>query len=164
MSDSDAWITADTGWTAKEIVTRHGMEYLHDLEAPHLFAAAQSSAAAVVAAAARVADAPDCRGVVATLPVLWLDATPAVLVQRFAGGPHRPQYNQNRLAMLTAMHARRSANFASVATWRIDADRPVTEVAATLLRVGAELADEVSETTRHHEPQTLALDSPGETP
>jgi shikimate kinase len=70
VSDSDAWITADTGWTAKEIVTRHGMEYLHDLEAPHLFAAAQSSAAAVVAAAARVADAPDCRGVVATLPVL----------------------------------------------------------------------------------------------
>jgi shikimate kinase len=120
MRDSDADLAARHGMTASEIADRHGREYLHDLEARHLLDALGERPTPVVCAAASVVGRPDCRQALGAAYVVWLDAPPDVLADRFESGPHRPRYHADVRVMLAEQDARRRPHFAAVADLVVD--------------------------------------------
>jgi shikimate kinase len=139
-SDQDLRRRCEAG--AAELVGLHGAGVLHAREAALLREALADRPAPVVAAAASVVEDPACREALAEAYVVWLDAPPEVLAARVAaavdrhhpGRDHRPRYQPDLLAMLTAQRRRRAGWYRQVADLVVDADRnPPEQVAEAIL-------------------------------
>lgn len=120
VRDSDRDIEAAHGRTASQLKEADGTAALHALEARHLLDSLAARPPAVVAAAASTVEVPDCRDALGSAFVVWLDADPAVLAARFDGGPHRPRYGVDQLAVLRGQDRARRPLFAAVADVRLD--------------------------------------------
>jgi shikimate kinase len=135
LRDSDADLLAAHGHTAAELNVLHGADYLHELEARHLFDALAEPS--VICAAASVVERADCREALAGAFVVWLDAPVEVLVARFHSAPHRPRFRSDIAAMLTEQAARRRPLFAAVADLVIDVTQNTPATAASLVLASA---------------------------
>lgn len=132
LCDSDADITDNTGMEADTIAAQPGgKRRLHDLEAAHL-TAALSSDNCVIAAAASVVDRAELRAAMAPATVIWLDAPPEVLAQRFVSEPHRPVYGDPH-EVLAAHDERRRPHLSAVADIVLDATQPPAAVLSEAL-------------------------------
>lgn len=135
--DSDAEIQAATGQTVRELRDSIGVDAMHALEAEQLLRALASPQPAVIGAAASVVDVETCLEALRdpTVVVVWLQADPAVLAERFASDDdHRPAYGTSTEGFLTQQLARRGAAFESVADIAVSVDsRSPDEVVALVL-------------------------------
>ena len=96
--DSDIEIQAATGRTVRELRDDIGVDAMHALEAEQLLRALASPEPAVIGAAASVVDVPACLDALRdpTVIVVWLQADPAVLAERFeSADDHRPAYGDS---------------------------------------------------------------------
>lgn len=120
--DSDSDIQAATGLTVRELRDRDGVDSMHAREARHLLDAVAATEPSVVAAAASIADVEDCLAALRTpdIFVVWLQATPALLAERFDSDDHRPAYGDSTEAFLARQLALRGAALASVADLSVD--------------------------------------------
>jgi shikimate kinase len=135
LSDSDEVIMREQGATVRELSDRLGVEGMHELEAEHLLAALSSPRPSVIGAAASVVDSERCRAALHQDGVLtvWLEANPATLAARFAGGRHRPVLDSDPERLLRRQLAARGAAFAEVARYRVSVEgRAPGEVALEL--------------------------------
>jgi shikimate kinase len=141
LRDSDADLQRRYGASAAEQSGRPGAGVLHAREAAVLREALAQRPPPVVAAAASVVEDPACRAALAGAFVVWLDAPPSVLADRFraalapaAGGPaadrHRPQYHPDPEAMLADQHRRRAGWFRQVADLVVDVGGTTPDQAA----------------------------------
>lgn len=128
LRDSDPDLQATSGITAAALAEREGVDALHDWEAEHVVAAVHERPPVVAAAAASTIEVPRCRAAMKEALVLWLDAPPHVLAQRFESGAHRPRFGQEVVDLLKAQDARRRPLLASVADVVLDASAPRAEV------------------------------------
>lgn len=135
--DSDVEIQAATGQTVRELRDSIGVDAMHALEAEQLLRALASPQPAVIGAAASVVDVEACLQALRdpTAVVVWLQADPAVLAERFASDDdHRPAYGASTEGFLTQQLARRGAAFESVADIAVSVDsRSPDEVVALVL-------------------------------
>lgn len=132
--DSDIEIQAATGQTVRELRDRIGVDSMHALEAEQLLGALASSEPAVIGAAASVVDVEACLDALRepTVVVVWLQADPAVLAERFhSDDDHRPIYGESIEGFLAQQLARRGPAFASVADIEVRVDsRSLDDVVA----------------------------------
>ncbi len=135
--DSDVEIQAATGRTVRELRDDIGVDAMHALEAEQLLRALASPEPAVIGAAASVVDVPACLEALRdpTVFVVWLQADPAVLAERFeSADDHRPAYGESTEGFLAQQLARRGAAFESVADIAVSVgSRPPDEVVALVV-------------------------------
>lgn len=125
FSDSDEVITREQGATVRELSDRLGVQAMHELEAEHLLSALSSPSPSVIAAAASVVDDQRCRlalGEDGVFPV-WLEVDPGTLAGRFACGSYRPVLDSDPERLLRRQLAERGPELASVARYRVRAQR-----------------------------------------
>ena len=123
--DNDDLLERATGRTAAELLAEQGLERLRAAESA-VVAETLALPDPLVAgiAAGVVLDAGDRERLRTGGHVVWLRATPAVIVGRLSGGSHRPFLDQDDPeATLRAMAAERDPLFAEVAHQVVDADR-----------------------------------------
>jgi shikimate kinase len=141
FDDSDVTIAKAGGETVRQLSERLGVEEMHRIEAEHLLAALMPPEPSVVAAAASVVEDPRCREALARPDVftVWLDAGADTLVDRFAGGPHRPLLESDEYRLFRRQHTERSRWYAEVARLRVSVEglRPEQIVAEILDAVRA---------------------------
>lgn len=128
LRDSDPDLQATIGINAATLVEREGKAALHDWEAEHVVKAIRERPPVVVAAAASTIEEPRCRAAMREALVLWLDAPPHVLAQRFDSGEHRPRFGQDVVSLLTEQDARRRPLLSAVADAVLDASASRDEV------------------------------------
>lgn len=141
LHDSDADIEDDTGMEAADIAEGHeGRSRLHDLEAEHLRDALQEGPG-VIAAAASAIDRPALRAALERAFVIWLDAPPDVLAERFSSNPHRPVYG-DPYKVLNRHDRERRPHFEAVADIVLDAtDDPQSLASRAVKAVRAKTSD-----------------------
>lgn len=124
MTDSDAWIEARAGATAREIRESRGTDALWALERRHLLEALAAPGPTVIAAAASTVDDGACRAALRQPGILvaWLTATPGTAAGRFDRERHRPRYGEDPLQVLAGQARRRSPWFLEVADLRLPTD------------------------------------------
>ncbi len=83
---------------------------------------------AVVATGGGAVTTPEARAALAGAPTVWLDADDATLVARCAGGD-RPLLGDDPAAAIARLREARDPLYAIVARARVDASRPLDEVA-----------------------------------
>ncbi len=122
VSESDAWLEAHTGKTARELRDELGADELHRLEAEHLLSALRAPERTVICAAASVVEDEACRQALSRTDVakVWLCGSAAVLAARFASGPHRPAYGSDTQGFLAEQQARREHLFQACAAVEVD--------------------------------------------
>jgi shikimate kinase len=122
--DSDALIEAREGRTVREIWLSDGEAGYRDLETAALRDALASAIPTVIAAAGGVVLRADNRVALRSGPVVvvWLDASPEILVGRVAGQGHRPLLDDDPLGTLRQMQIDRADLYAEVADERIDTE------------------------------------------
>ncbi|QYC44482.1 Shikimate kinase [Nonomuraea coxensis DSM 45129] len=113
LSDSDPFLRARYGGTAKEIAAREGADVLHHYEAQHVLLELDGEPKVIAAAASTVED-PRVRTALREVFVVWLDADDAVLAERMKSGDHRPGFDPK------VMRARREPFFKEVADVHCD--------------------------------------------
>ena len=131
MADSDVDIERAEGRTASEIAKADGADALHELEADQLLERL-AGPPVVVAAAASTIEVPRCRDALREAFVVWIDTATEVLVERFASGPHRPNFS-TVVDMLHEQAALRRPLFAEVATVVVDGTQPTPDQVRTVL-------------------------------
>jgi shikimate kinase len=137
LFDSDEMIEARTGHTVREIFEAEGEPAFRKLETEVLVEALRRPEPSVIAAAGGVVlraenrealKAPDVR-------VVWLSATPDLLVERVRSGGHRPLLDQDPEGTLRKMYADREPLYREVADAIVHVDRrSIGEVADAVLR------------------------------
>ena len=135
--DSDAVIESATGRTVREIFVDDGEEAFRSLETSALLDALASAVPAVIAAAGGVVLREENRAALkrSNAKVVWLCATPAVLVERATSGGHRPLLDDDPAGTLQNMHDTREALYREVADAIVLVDhRSVGEVVEAVLR------------------------------
>ena len=122
LSDSDLWLLARTGHTARQLRDELGTDELHRLEAEHLLATLASPQRTVICAAASVVEDAACQRALTRQDVakVWLRGSIGELAARFASGPHRPAYGADSEAFLAEQQARREHLFQACAPIEID--------------------------------------------
>lgn len=115
--DSDVVIERSTGRTVRQIFADDGEEAFRTLETAALLDALASPEPAVIAAAGGVVLREENRAALkaANARVVWLCATPEVLLQRVMSGAHRPLLDDDPAGTLQRMHATREALYREVA-------------------------------------------------
>lgn len=137
MVDSDVDIERAEGRTASEIAKADGADALHELEAQQLLDRL-AGPPAVLAAAASTIEVPRCRDALREAFVVWIDTDTDVLVERFASGPHRPNFS-TVVDMLREQALRRRPLFAEVADVVVDGTHPTpAQVRSVLETLGSE--------------------------
>jgi shikimate kinase len=122
--DSDAMVEARTGRTVREIFEADGEAAYRPLETDALLAALDSPEPAVIAAAGGVVLSPVNRDALRerAAEVVWLRASPALLVERALRQDHRPLLEQDPAATMARMAADRTALYTEVADEVVDID------------------------------------------
>jgi shikimate kinase len=121
--DSDDLIEARTGRTVREIFASDGEAAFRALESDVLDEALSSRPPAVVAAAGGTVLAESNRTRLAVGgTVVWLRAAPAALVERVAGGEHRPLLDDDPAAVLAQMAVDREALYREVADVTVEVE------------------------------------------
>jgi len=122
--DSDADIEAATGATVRELRDHEGVDAMHARETAQLLDALAAAEPTVVSAAASVIDDPAARAAMTApgIAVIWLQAGPDVLAERFASGPHRPVYGASPEVFLADQAARREPLLGTLGAHVIDVD------------------------------------------
>jgi shikimate kinase len=141
FSDSDESIERERGRTVSALADEIGVDEMHELEAAHLLKALAESEPNVVAAAASTIDDPACRRALAAsdVTVIWLEADPEALAERFDDERHRPRFGRPPVELLTQQAEERAPLFRALDPIAIEADgRTPEEVVAIAL---AELAN-----------------------
>jgi shikimate kinase len=135
--DSDAVIERNTGRTVRQIFADDGEEAFRTLETAALLDALQTEAPLVIAAAGGVVLREENRRALKESPakVVWLCASPAVLVERVGSGVHRPLLDDDPAGTLRKMYEEREAFYREVADVIVLVDhRTVNEVVEAVLR------------------------------
>ena len=136
LTDSDGWLQARTGRTARQLRDELGENALHRLEAEHLLAALNAPQRTVVCAAASVVEDDACQQALTRKDVakVWLRGSVSELAARFASGPHRPAYGGDTAAFLAEQQARREHLFQACAPIEVDTTaKTPSEVLADVL-------------------------------
>src|SRR5436190_14572749 len=117
LVDSDALIEARTGRTVREIWAADGEAAFRALETEALRDALDSAEPTVIAAAGGVVLSADNRAALksARARVVWLYASPEVLVDRVATGGHRPLLDDDPAGALRRMATERDELYREVA-------------------------------------------------
>lgn len=134
LRDSDPDLRRTHGVDTAALAERDGAQALHDWEADHVVAAVAERPPVVVAAAASTVEVERCREAMDRAFVLWLDAPPEVLAQRFTSGAYRPAFGKEPLALLREQDPVRRPLFSQVADVVLDAAAPLERVRAAALR------------------------------
>lgn len=115
--DSDVVIERATGRTVRQIFADDGEEAFRTLETAALLDALGSPEPAVIAAAGGVVLREENRAALkrANARVVWLCATPELLLHRVMSGAHRPLLDDDPAGTLQRMHAQREALYREVA-------------------------------------------------
>ena len=135
--DSDAVIERATGRTVREIFIDEGEDAFRSLESAALIDALSSPVPAVIAAAGGVVLREENRAALksSNARVVWLCATPALLVARAASGGHRPLLDDDPAGTLQRMHETRDALYREVADAIVLVDnRSVGDVVEAVMR------------------------------
>ncbi|MEY2582945.1 MAG: shikimate kinase [Ilumatobacteraceae bacterium] len=135
--DSDAMIEKATGRTVREIFADDGEDAFRTLETAALSDALASPEPAVIAAAGGVVLRDENRAALkqANARVVWLCATPGLLVERAAAGGHRPLLDGDPEGTLQRMHDQRQELYREVADAVVLVDnRTPNEVTEAVLR------------------------------
>ena len=138
LRDSDPDLQATLGINAATLVERQGKQALHEWEAEHVVKGALERPPVVVAAAASTIEQARCRAAMREAFVLWLDAPPDVLAQRFESGEHRPRFGQEIVDLLEEQDERRRPLLAGVADVVIDASASLEDVQRQALQTVGE--------------------------
>jgi shikimate kinase len=122
--DSDEMVEARTGRTVREIFETDGEAAYRPLETDALLAALDSPEPAVIAAAGGVVLSPVNRAALRQRAgeVVWLRASPALLVQRALRQDHRPLLERDPATTMAQMAADRAALYTEVADEIVDID------------------------------------------
>jgi shikimate kinase len=137
MIDSDAVIEAATGRTVREIFADEGEEAFRTLESAALHDALASPEPVVIAAAGGVVLREENRTALkqANARVVWLCATPAVLVDRVTSSGHRPLLDDDPAGTLERMYVQREELYREVADAIVLVDhRSPSDVVEAVLR------------------------------
>ncbi len=135
--DSDAVIEHATGRTVREIFATDGEQAFRSFETAALLDALASPEPAVIAAAGGVVLRDENRAALkaANAKVVWLCASPALLVDRVMSSGHRPLLDDDPAGTLLRMHAEREKLYRDVADAIVLVDhRSPNDVAETVLR------------------------------
>lgn len=135
--DSDAVIEKATGRTVREIFATDGEDAFRAFETEALLDALSSAEPAVIAAAGGVVLREENRMAIkrANAKVVWLCATPALLVERVMSGGHRPLLDDDPAGTLQRMHAQREKLYREVADAIVLVDnRTPADIAEAVLR------------------------------
>jgi shikimate kinase len=122
--DSDEMVEARTGRTVREIFEADGEAAYRPLETDALLDALGSTEPAVIAAAGGVVLSPVNRDALrrGAAKVVWLRASPALLVERALRQDHRPLLERDPEVTMAQMAAQRTALYEGVADEVIDID------------------------------------------
>jgi shikimate kinase len=122
--DSDEMVEARTGRTVREIFETDGEAAYRPLETDALRAALDSPEPAVIAAAGGVVLSAVNREALKERAgkVVWLRASPALLVERALRQDHRPLLERDPAATMAQMAADRTGLYTAVADEVIDID------------------------------------------
>ncbi len=136
--DSDEMVEARTGRTVREIFESDGEAAYRPLETDALLDALASPELAVIAAAGGVVLAAVNRAALKARAgrVVWLRASPELLVGRALRQDHRPLLDGDPEAMLASMAANRQDLYAEVADQIIDIDELTPEQVAERVLAG----------------------------
>jgi shikimate kinase len=135
--DSDAVIESATGRTVRQIFIDDGEDAFRALETAALLDALASPVPAVIAAAGGVVLRDENRTALknSSAKVVWLCATPALLIERVTSGAHRPLLDDDPAGTLQRMHETRDPLYREVADVIVLVDhRSVGEVVEAVLR------------------------------
>jgi shikimate kinase len=135
--DSDAVIEKATGRTVREIFADDGEDAFRSLETAALLDALATPEPSVIAAAGGVVLRQENRDALknSTARVVWLCATPEVLVGRAMSGGHRPLLDDDPAGTLQRMYDTRQDLYREVADVIVLVDhRSPNEVAEAVLR------------------------------
>jgi shikimate kinase len=135
--DSDAVIESATGRTVRQIFIDDGEDAFRALETAALLDALASPVPAVIAAAGGVVLRDENRTALknSNAKVVWLCATPAVLIERVTSGAHRPLLDGDPAGTLQRMHETRDPLYREVADVIVLVDqRSVGEVVEAVMR------------------------------
>jgi shikimate kinase len=137
LIDSDAVIERATGRTVREIFVEDGEDAFRVLETAALLDALATAEPAVIAAAGGVVLRDENRDALkrAGAKVIWLCATPALLVDRVTSGGHRPLLDSDPAGTLQRMYDTRQLLYREVADAIVLVDnRSPNEVVEAVLR------------------------------
>lgn len=133
--DSDDEVVARAGRPVAEIFATDGEPAFRALEATVMADLLVDPEPAVIAAAGGAVLDPTTRASLRGAgTVVWLRAPVDVLVDRTAGGTHRPALADDPRAALVRMESDRADVYASVADLVIDTDATVDDVVGTIRR------------------------------
>ena len=135
--DTDAMIEAKTGRTVRDIFADDGEGVFRAIEAEFVNAALDDPTPSVIAAAGGVVLREENRRALRNgrSRVVWLCADPSHLVERVAGGGHRPLLDNDPEGTLRKMFADREEMYREVAHAIVRTDgRSVFEVVEAVLR------------------------------
>jgi shikimate kinase len=136
--DSDEVIQARTGRTVREIFASDGEAAFRSEETQALAEALAAPGPAVIAAAGGTVLAEANRDLLRDSQVVWLDADPALLVERVRGDEHRPLLDDDPGAVLVRLATERRPLYAEVADHVVGIDgRTPDQVADQILAVVA---------------------------
>jgi shikimate kinase len=129
--DSDAYLEAETGLTARAFQERWGATALHEWEWEHLRAALASPPPGVIAAAASIVEHPASAATFAAsgADVLWLRARPETLARRHPRDSHRPGFDTDAEDAYAVQGACRGPLYALLADAVIDVDDTTVDAA-----------------------------------
>ncbi len=135
--DSDTVIESATGRTVREIFADDGEDAFRSLETAALVEALADPEPAVIAAAGGVVLRGENRAALkqANARVVWLCATPAVLVERVTSSGHRPLLDADPAGTLQRMFDTRQSLYREVADVIVLVDhRSVNDIVEAVLR------------------------------
>lgn len=135
--DSDAVIEAATGRTVREIFATDGEDAFRRFESAALLDALATPEPAVIAAAGGVVLRAENRAALkqSNAKVVWLCASPTLLVDRVTSGGHRPLLDQDPAGTLQRMHTEREQLYREVADAIVLVDnRTPADVVEAVLR------------------------------
>ena len=135
--DSDAVIEAATGRTVREIFAIDGEDAFREFESAALLDALATPEPAVIAAAGGVVLRAENRAALkrSNAKVVWLCASPALLVERVTSSGHRPLLDHDPAGTLHRMHVARETLYREVADAIVFVDnRTPADVAEAVLR------------------------------
>jgi shikimate kinase len=135
--DSDAVIERATGRTVREIFEADGEDAFRSFETAALLDALANPEPAVIAAAGGVVLRDENRTALknANAQVVWLCASPDLLVERALSGAHRPLLDDDPPGTLRRMHLEREPLYREVADAIVEVDnRSPDEVVEAVLR------------------------------
>jgi shikimate kinase len=122
--DSDIDIEAATGATVRELRDREGVDAMHARETAQLLSGLAAPEPSVISAAASVVDDPAARAAMTAqgVTVIWLQARPELLAERFASAIHRPAYGDSPADFLAEQAARREPLLVGLGAHVIEVD------------------------------------------